>query len=673
MSNEKPIRIVWGTPAVPGGRWLAGLLNLKLVPRSNREIAERASALQAYSRHRLHLSLRGVLIWCLSLVASAYFAGTAVVLHRIESRTPHNRVGYLDLTLPWRWKNLERLRGEALIATGREALAAGRFQEGLGLLRAGLARHPADADARLLLARLHLRMRLTPRAIAVLLQGLDHGYPGRESLETLFTLLRDSDRADKLADACLQTRQNLLALAESKRRAPDARWLDQQTVRALIAVGRTPEAVSVVENHYTESDPFRREFTVAHLLDTDRTDEAIALARVWAGEMPGAAEPLRLLVVAARQKGDHALMDETLLRLHRLNPTQTDPLVYALVQNQLAGRPDAAGASLDQLLLRHGADPALYASLAPVLTEIGFIEGLDRLELECAERGLSPRPVLWARLEMVHNVRAWTEAERLAAALEATPGPAFPPARQIWLRTVTHLARACLDGSSGTQSALVETISDNPGSLSLYVRILEALLAAGRPATARDVLVLAEGPYPDARALRDFRPRLDTALAAAADAALQAAPLQVAKHSDALDSLDAFVAAFNARVENQDAPGALALLAEARRARPDWLAPAAARLENLELPLHARGDDPLRLQFLARTVLARDPRAPDYLLSLAQDIHLAGHEAHARLLVKEIVRAQPGHDPSLAQLRAWTPDAKSANAAAPQLTLQQIN
>jgi tetratricopeptide (TPR) repeat protein len=249
MSNEKPIRLVWGTPAVPGGRWHGGLINLKLIPRSNRAIAERAAALHAYTRHRAHLSLRGLLVWCLGLAAGAYFIGAAVVLHRIDSRTPHNRVGYLDLALPWRWKNLESLRGEALIAAGREALAAGRFQEGFGLLRAGLARHPADAEARLVLANIYLRLRLPPRAIALLLDGLDHGYPGRDSLETLFALLRDSDRPDTLASACLRARENLLALAESARPAGDVRWLDRHTVRALVSAGRAPQALCVVEKN----------------------------------------------------------------------------------------------------------------------------------------------------------------------------------------------------------------------------------------------------------------------------------------------------------------------------------------------------------------------------------------------------------------------------------------
>lgn len=664
MSNDKLIRLVWGTPAVPGGRWRAGLLNLKLIPRTNRAIAERAAALQAYSQHRLHLSLRGVLIWCLSLGASAYFAGAAVLLHRLDSRTPHNRIGYLDLALPWRWKNLDGLRGEALIAAGREALAAGRFQEGFGLLRAGLAHHPEDAAARLDLALIHLRLRLPHRAIALLLDGLDHGYPGRESLEALFTLLRDANRPDALADACMRARQNLLALAAPAHPAADTRWLDEQTVRALVAAGRAPEALAVVENNYTASDPFRREFTVARLLDTGRLDEAFALARSWAEEAPRSPEPLRLLAIAARHQGDHALMDETLHRLQRLDPARPEPLFYALVQQRLAGRTDAADATFEQILLRHGADPALYVALARVLAEISFPEGLDRLARECAERGLSPRPVLWARLELAHDARVWPEVEQLAAALAATTGPAFTEAQKTWLRTVTHLARACLDGTSGTQSALVETISDRPGSLSLYLRILEALLAAGRPTTARDVLVLAEGPYPESGALRDFRARLNTALAAAADAAKPIAPTP-GKHADALVSLEAFVVAFHAHADSQDAAGALALLAEARRARPDWLAPAAARLENLELPLHARGDDPLRLQYLARADLARDPRAPDAMLSLAQAAHLAGHEANARLLVKEILRAQPEHDAALAQLRAWTPEINSSKPPAP--------
>ncbi|MBC8009769.1 MAG: hypothetical protein H7067_06710, partial [Burkholderiales bacterium] len=60
-------------------------------------------------------------------------------------------------------------------------------------------------------------------------------------------------------------------------------------------------------------------------------------------------------------------------------------------------------------------------------------------------------------------------------------------------------------------------------------------------------------------------------------------------------------------------------------------------------------------QLLARQTLARDDDAPARLLELAITIHGEGHRANAILLVKEILRREPGHAEALARLAAWEP------------------
>lgn len=704
--HAKPLRLVWGNPSVPGGRWHAGLVNLRVVPRTRRRrrrgpdatattpatagvatipttglaagptavaaagAAAGAAVFEAYRSHRPHLSLRGALVWAAALALAVYLAGAAVLARRLAESSPHNRVGYTDLVLPWRWDELDRRRGEALVAQGREALAAGRGAEGFALMRAGLARAPGDHAARLELARLHLRLRLGPHAITLLKGGLTHGYPGRESLQTLLTLLRESDHApDEAAELCLRARAALLALPEAKRPAGESRWLDQQTVRALVAADRAEEALALVEAGYAETDPFRREFTLARWLEEGRAAEARAAAERWASESPGAPEPLRLGVVAARQLGDHGAMDAGLRALRALTPTEVEPSLYAITQWHLAGREEAAAAELDRLILRHGADPQLYAPLALVLSELGRIDDLGRLERECAERGFPLRPVLWARLELAQGAGEWSRVLGLLDAIEDEAGradgdQALSEAQRRWLVTARRLARACLDGGSGTQAALVEAVADQPGALPLYVRILEALLAAGRPRTAAEVLVLAEGPFPGARSLGGLRGRIGTALAAPPSPTAETRLAEAAAHpalpggvagEESLGSREAFLSALTEAVATGDDPAALALLGAVRRTRPAWLDEATtAEMETQELTLHARGDDLVRLQFLARSQLARDPGpAEGRLLALAATAHSDGHAATARLLVKEILRHAPEHPDALTLLRSW--------------------
>lgn len=365
-------------------------------------------------------------------------------------------------------------------------------------------------------------------------------------------------------------------------------------------------------------------------------------------------EPLRLLARAHRQTGDHAAMDAALARLRALEPAKPDALLYAIAQHHLGGRPEASAAALEELLFRHGASASVYSTTATIFVELKHAPGLDRLERELVERGLPLRPVLWGRLQLAVVLADWPAVLIHAAALRASPGPALQEAQSSWLETATRLAHACLEGASGTQASLVEIVTDRPGTLRLYRLVLEALLEAGRPATARQILTLAEGPYQNARAVVALRGRIETALAAAAP---EPEPPRRETPSE-LASADVLLAAVEARIRVGNTEDALALLAAARRARPHWLPAAEPRLDALELPVRARGDDPLRLQFLARTLLARDAQAaPVRLLALAREIleEDAAHRAHAVLLVKEVVRHAPAHPEALAQLAAWEP------------------
>lgn len=651
----RTLRFVWGTPPVPAGRWHGGLVNLKIIPSTRRTSAPVVvDPWHDYRRHRLHLSLRGLLAWTLGLALVAYLAGAALVHRRLERASVYNRVTYLDLTLPSRWPGLDRLRGQANIAEGRALLAVGRFNEGVGFLRAGLARHPGDHEARLALAQIYAALRLGPQAEKLLRDGLDHGYPGRAFLEFVFALAADADHPARWAELCQLARVRFDALPAEARSAPESLWLDQQRVRALLAADRRADALALVESRYAETHPFRREIALLHLLETNQAPEAVALAKRWSAEFPRAPEPLRLLVRAHRQAGDHAAMDMTLERLRALDPTRPEALLYALAQHHRAARPDAVRQTLDTLFFRHGADPALYPALASVLVELRDHPGLDRVTAELRERGLSPLPSLWARLQLAANTRDWPAALAAASAFEEARGlAALDEARTGWLETIVRLARACLEAGSGTQASLVELVADRPVPLRLYVGVLEALLEAGRADTARQILGLATGPYPASVTLAAFRPRIENALAAAAPPpAANAAPA-----ISALESAETLAAAFTACIDAKDTTGALALLAHARRARPAWWPAAESRLDALELPVRARGDDPLRLQLLARSTLAREATAPGKLLALAREIETENpvHRAHALLLVKEILRHNPAHTDALRQLVAWNP------------------
>ena len=656
----KKIRFVWSTPALPDGRWRLGVLNLQRIPDPARPSTLPAGALPSYWKkylhHALHLSVRGLLAWGALAAVVAYFAGAALLLRRRETANPHNRVSYADLVNPARWPRLDRLRGEGLALHGRALLRRGEFTSGFGLLRLGLEKNPDDHATRLEVARLYAALRLRAQAEKLLLDGVSRGYPGRDYLQFAFALASDADRpADWVALARL-ARERFDALSGSRRDPAESLWLDQQTVKALRADDRHPEALALVEDRYPETHAFRREIAILHHLDVGRPSEAAGLAESWAAASSKAPEPLRLLVRARREAGDFAAMDAALQRLRALDPAKPEPLLYALAQTLLAGRREAARAALDELVFRHGSGAGVYAPAAAVLVEMKDAEALGRLETELRERGLPLRPVLQARLQLAVALRDWREVLARADAVRADRGPAPTDTQSAWLETVTRLARACLDGASGTQASLVEAVTDHPGTLRLYRLLLEALLDSGRAATARQILTLAEGPYQNARSVAGLRSRIEAALAAAAAPAEESASAP-APEQPGLESFESLAAAFADRIRKNDTSGALALLASVRRLRPDWFSAAEPRLDSLELPVRARGDDPLRLQLLARSALARDGDAADRLLALAREIAAEDPalRPNALLLLKEIVRRSTGHAETLAQIAEWEP------------------
>ena len=640
---------------MPGGRWHLALINLKVVPKRDRRIRRTPPApaeLEARRKHVTHLSLRGFFAWCLGLAVAGYLLAAGVVQQRLVARYPKIQLSYLDVALPLRWSELDKKRGDALILHGRELMQGADAAAGFALLRQGLARVPEDFSARLDVARVYAGIRILPQAIKLLRDGFAFGYPGKAYLETLLELLSVTDQAELALEVVQTARSRFDALPPSERSAGEQRFLDEKLAQALSNAGRGEEAARHVKAVFPEQDLFRLKF-LAQLYVVDQPGESIRVAEAWVALDPKNPEPLCVLIVALRLAGDLSAMDAALDRLDRLDPARPDGLLFRVVQNHLAGRPEAARSAMDRLIFRHGSTPAFYSVVCTSLLGTGYAEGLDRVERELRELGFSLHPLLWARVKLAAERSDWPGLLRQIELLQAAPGPALKRDEVTYLDTMAKLARACLDGGSGTQRSLIEVVGDNPGALLLYKTVISALLDAGRPQTARQILVLADGPFPDARTLRDLRPRLEAALAAAAPTEPAAAP-----GSADLATWDAFKTAFEARGTTAPA-GALALLSECRRAQPAWLEEHRAELERLELPLRARGDDPLLLQVLVRSMLTRDSLAPGTLLPLAQEIQPT-FPANARLILKETVRAHPENEDALALQRAWEPASPDA-------------
>jgi hypothetical protein len=648
--QRKKIVFVWATPPVASGRWYLGLINLRI--REKSLSSTDSEDWHDFRRHNPHISFRGVILWMIVGAFATYLLGAAAIFYRLETRSSVNRVAYLDLILPNRWDQLDRLRAEALVEQSREAFAAKRFGEGFTLLRMALARNPKDHATRLELARIHVAMRLYPQARKLLGDGRSIGYPGRAGIELALVLANDAGRPDESDAIIRETRERLQAAPDSPEKTADLLWLNERTVVELNTAKKQAEALAFAREHLPPDASLRRQITILNLLGQKDRSGALAEARAWHAAEPASAEPLRVLALSSREAGDLDSMEDALAKLQALDPASPDPSLFAIGQYHLANQPARVSAVVDRLLFRHGASEEIYPALADKFAEMRREDLLDQLVSELRDRGLSAQPVLWARVQMASAAADWPGVVAASETFQAEAGPQLDAPRAKWLEITTRLAKACIDPGDGVQSSVEESIATYPAALRFYEFMIESLLRADRPATARKILVLAEGPYPDSERFGDLRKRIDAAIAASTPAPAVSLPTSI---NPDLVSEPAFVAAVEARSREGRPVEALALFSTLRRIRPDWLADAEARVDAVELPLQARGNDLLRLQVLARSQLARDSLATRRLLKFARELHPEGRADAAILIVREILRRDPANEDALAQLSVWQP------------------
>ncbi len=98
-------------------------------------------------RVRLYIRVKPVLLSLVGLMVAGYLVAAVALVGWLD-RNPFNRVGFFDVTLPWRWTSLNALRGEGYSAQGVKELEGGNGQRALFFLQRGLSLNPDDASTR---------------------------------------------------------------------------------------------------------------------------------------------------------------------------------------------------------------------------------------------------------------------------------------------------------------------------------------------------------------------------------------------------------------------------------------------------------------------------------------------------------------------------------------------
>lgn len=614
------------------------------------------------------ISMRGVLAWAASLAVAAYFIGAAALWFWLERR-PYNYVTYADLVLPTRWSGVDALRGRAMIDEGLDDIKARRWGEGLQKLRIGIARYPEEIKGRMVLADLFLAMKARRQAIETYDGGLATRYPGRAYLEAM---MRTASQAEDY-EWWLRTCDRALELAgEGPSLTDDRRWLVLQKLAALLAADRADEALKLAEAEGETNSPSIAEFRVLALLKAGRAADAVAFLDEWAGMAEGRrveAQVLRLRVRACREAGDIAGMDRALEEMRAQAPTNPRPYVYAVVQNAIAGREDKAAAELDQFLLRFGSRPKDLLVLAEPLAETGEVALLERVLAHARRQGFAMPPFRRFMTESLMARGDWRGAAGQLALMEAEIDPAKDRQAAFWHDVTDALVQAALDAGEGTQSTLVSKVRGRQFTLAVYKEMIRRLRAAGRPATARQLVTFAQGVYPKNKDIEAWRMELDGELAAAARPAAEPlvrltpadgkTPDAAVARREPVDE-EAFFEQLKARESSPTE--ALRLIRDMRRARPDWLGAKDVELQRIEVRLNGRAGDVLGLRSAARLYLTGERLRSAQMIEVARELHDAGRKDEAVLLVREIAAKSPDYTFAAKLLEQWVPKPAAADA-----------
>ena len=610
------------------------------------------------------ISVRGLLLWFIFSGLVTYFGGAAALANWYEKK-PFNRITYTDIVMPWRWSQLDALRGQANLAQADADLKNGNIRSAFGFLRAGLARYPDDSKARIQLASIYILFRLRVEAEKTLIDAFNHSYPGGDYLKKAVSLIEPSDNPDLLISLC--DRGRIALAADDRADGRDARFLDGVKVKTLLELNRTDEAVALIEKYQPQDLAFLQMAKVAQGIVRGDLIAAESELKVWLAAMPDAEPALTTAVRVYRLVGKVPEMQAAILRLRSLYPENPAHIGLALSESLRLGQTQAALDLLDISVIRFANQPAAYGEWAEAIGKTGDETVLARLEQLVTESNQNPQTVIFARLMEQIRIQAWAEAEATSARLDALY-PNVHPKVQALHRVAKALLAACSQPLKGAENILANTITGGWVAMNLYEQIVDALARAERYEAALEVLTLAEGYYPTSRYIGMQRaaiaPKLAEQNAAQARAVARQTPAADAAPVVPADA-QAFFAALDTLAQADRPAEALSLGRAARKAAPSWLQDALPELEWREVLLAAGADDLPLLQLNLRTAL-RAPSAAqiERAVAQAQTWFAAQKQRAAVLALREVLKARPAHALALRLLAEWSP-ADAAGASAP--------
>ena len=650
-----PIKLTWGTSRIFNAKWRAGLfVFFDQNPESTHPVRSFA----------LLISVRGLFAWIGMLALGAYFTGAGVLWLWLDSRT-YNLVTYQDLVLPSHWSRIKRLQGQAYIAEGMDDLRQRKWREATMKLQIGVNRYPEGTKARIELANFYIAANQRKQAKQLLSEAFDFGFPGRAYVRHVCTLAADSEDYVWWISTCNVA---LAQLSYTLGQTAEYQEIMQQKLSALMAAGRTSDVLRLVDMDKGRDSAMFKEFKVLALLKEKRVPEAVAFLGNWreiAGLDP---QVVRLQVRAFREIGQFDAMDRAIDQMRALDPADPRPYIYGITQRYLAGRREDADQGIDQFLMRFGGSPEAVATLVAPLAEVSELSSIDRLMDHAREQGFALEPYRLARIKILLDKADWTAALEDIDALKDS-WKTTDLATTLWIELMGRLVRAVIDPSEGVQSHLIDFISKRQLSLKTDREFIGILRRAGRPATARMLIVYAQTVYPDNSTLKGWRAELDTELAAVEIAAHTkkvkmpparvtvpvVVPQPIVVHEELSEAM--FFKRLADFDKNKNFQAALRQILDLRLAKPSWFGKREDDIQYEEMRFNGRSGDLLALRLVANEYIngSRDHAARSIVL--ARDLYENNCKEAALLLTNELLRKIPNYPPAKRLIAEWIPSA----------------
>ena len=614
----------------------------------------------------------------LALMAVMGYFGAAGGLYFWLDRNPHNKIGFWDLAMPFRWSTLQAKRGQTFIAEGLEDLKEEKTASGLMKLRIGLIKYPKDQKARLELARLYARYGLAGRAMTTLEEGLNFRYPDLDYL----SLLINSAVYTQNFELILQVTEGLLKEPEN---IPDPSirvLLLKARVQALLKSELYLQALQLSTRLNRDEDQALNavDGEVLALFGLKRYPRAAALLEVVRFDSKHDPMLLQLLAQAYRHMGNMVELRDILQYLIEKSPRNPQPYLFALEEWRQAGQAEEVQGVFEEYLANFGQNERAIYAAAVKLADWPDSRLVKRCIDEAEKQGVNTRSILVLLVQSLLAEGRWSEASNAFSLLEQGEEELpedIPAAAPLMMQFLSRLITALEPGNETGTGVLVEFLSHRRFPPSFYMTTADMLEQSGKWTASRDILGLAHSIFPHSASITDRLSLVDKRIneLKATDTLTET---DITQHEPATP--EEALAALDNLIASNELAEALAALHKLRRQKPPWLPEIEENLDGMQLTITVKQGDLQYVRSYTRLYLEKYPHLGARVLDLAQEQRESGDIPMARTLGREVASLLPMAVESAEFLESLPPEEVSSapmhamkTAPGPRETMQQLD